>query len=224
MTQPLGVVTRRDQLAVTGPVFRDFTAKLMNMEFPVENDRPKTKLQFTEMNVHKSVAAYPHPTGELVMNRVSQNGGQPSDRSIWGRLLISSDEQGYPDILELIGHTLHMVSSENTIEADAKRGTEAGSFITWKIVAVDGVDNRQIEETVESTPPPSEANGTGEANEETLMSLIHGKTIGEFTVAALNLSLPAALRARLLDQNDLIPSWLQRGQVTTDGNIYTLAN
>jgi len=220
MTQP-HVVTRRDQLAVSGPVFREFTGKLVNMEFPVENQRAKSKLQFIEMNVIQSVAAYPHPTGEIVMNRTSANGGQPSDRSPWGRLLVSADEQGYPDILELLQKTLHMVSHEQKIEANPERQQEAGSFITWEIVSVDGVDHR----TPDAPPVSEETAGgnvtSGTVSEDDLLALIHGKTTGEFTAAAISMDLPGPLRARLLDSNDLIPGWINSGKVTTDGNIFT---
>ena len=220
MTQP-HVVTRRDQLAVSGPVFMEFSCKLVNMEFPVENQRAKSKLQFIEMNVIQSVAAYPHPTGEIVMNRTSANGGQPSDRSPWGRLLVSADEQGYPDILELLQKTLHMVSHEQKIEANPERQQEAGSFITWEIVSVDGVDHR----TPDAPPVSEETAGgnvtSGTISEDDLLALIHGKTTGEFTAAAISMDLPGPLRARLLDSNDLIPGWINSGKVTTDGNIFT---
>lgn len=222
MTQQHEVVTRRDQLAVSGPVFREFVGKLVNMEFPIENARAKAKLQFTEMQVIHTIAPYPHPTGELVMNRTSQNGGQPSDRSPWGRLLVSSDEQGYPDIIELLTHILHMLSHEQTIDADPARGREAGSFITWEIVAVDGADNR--------TPAPASAtagsaaestNSIAVSTEDDLLVLIHGKTIGEFTTQALGLNLPGPLRASLLDTDGLVPGWINQGKITTDGNIFT---
>lgn len=226
MTQPHEVVTRRDQLAVTGPVFREFKGKLANMEFPIENNRAKTKLQFTEMDVIKSVAAYTHPAGEIVMNRTSSKGGQPSDRSPWGILLISSDEQGYPDILELMNKTLHMVSSERIIEANAERNQEAGSFLVWTIASVDGVDNRPSPEaagdsdTSEAAQPPS-PEPAGEATEDTLLALIDGKTIGEFTTAAIGMAMPGPLRARVLDANGLVPDWINGGKVTTDGNVFT---
>jgi hypothetical protein len=226
MTQPHEVVTRRDQLAISGPVFREFIGKLASMEFPIENNRPKTKLQFTEMQVIKTVAAYPHPTGEIVMNRTNPKGGQPSDRSPWGRLLISCDEQGYPDILELLNHDLHMVASENTIDADPERGREAGSFISWTIVAVDGTDNRAPAEPetpadTAVTPDPKAPNGA--VTEDTLLALIDGKTIGEFTAAAIGLEgMPGPLRARLLDANDLVPGWLMAGKVTSNGDTFTL--
>ena len=233
MTQPHEVVTRRDQLALSGPVFREFTGKLANMEFPVENNRAKTKLQFTEMNVIRAIATYTHPAGEIVMNRTSPRGGQPSDRSPWGRLLISSDEQGYPDIVELLGHTLHMNSREQKIEADAERGREEGSFLVWEVLSVDGVDSRLPPDapastipstdgavpSPNSTPAPDVA-GAGET-EETLLTLIHGKTIGEFTNAAIGLNMPSQLRASLLDANGLVPGWINQGKVVTDGNIYT---
>lgn len=223
MTQPHEVVTRRDQLAITGPVFREFTGKLANMEFPIENNRAKTKLQFTELKVIRSVAPYVHPAGELVMNRTSSRGGQPSDRSPWGKLLISSDEQGYPDILELLNHTLHMSSHEQTIDADPANNREAGSFLIWEIESVDGVDSRLPPEDTAApfdAQPPS-PDGTSVATEDDLLSLIHGKTVGEFTAAAIGLAIPAPLRARLLDANGLIPGWITQGKITTDGNIFT---
>lgn len=225
MTQPNDVVTRRDQLAVSGPVFREFKAKLANMEFPIENNRAKAKLQFTEMNVIEAVAPYPHPAGEITLNRTGANGGRPSDRSPWGRLLVSSDEQGYPDLLELIGHTLHIQAIEQKIEADPERGREAGSFLNWIILSVDGVDKRPQPEDASNPAPAADPKASGTSNgavsEEDLLTLLDGKTIGEFTVAAVQLPLPAQLRARLLDANDLIPGWLATGKVTTDGNTYT---
>ena len=229
MVQPQEVVTRRDQLAVSGPVFREFTGKLANMEFPIESGRAKAKLQFTEMNVIVAVAPYPHPVGELSFNRTGANGKQPSDRSPWGRLLVSSDEQGYPDLMELMNHTLHMKATQVDVPANTERGTEAMSFLNWEILSVDGKDARPQPGDV-SDPAPSvpeevspKASGTsnGAVGEEDLLTLLDGKTIGEFTVAAIELPLPAALRARLLDANDLIPGWLASGKVTTDGNIYT---
>jgi hypothetical protein len=221
MTQPHEVVTRRDGLAISGPVFREFTGKLANMEFPIENNRAKTRLQFTEMNVIRSVAAYTHPAGELVMNRTSGKGGQPSDRSPWGRLLISCDEQGYPDIMELLNKTLHMNSFDQIIEANAERNQEAGSFLIWTILSVDGVDSRPTPE--EAAPPSDEAAppAAGDKTEDDLLALIHGKTVGEFTSAAISLPMAGALRAKLLDANGLIPDWLTAGKVTTDGNIFT---
>ena len=228
MTSPHEVVTRRDQLAISGPVFREFTGRLVNMEFPIENNRAKAKIQFTEMNVIEAVAHYPHPTGEIVMNRSGRNGGRPSDRSPWGRLLISADEQGYPDLLELMTHTLHMKASEEIIEADPENNRAAGSFLVWDILAVDGVDNRKpaaVGEDHGAVPedPDPKASGTsnGAVTEEDLLNLIDGKTIGEFTAKVLPMTIPAPLRARMLDANDLIPSWLAEGKVTTDGNIYT---
>lgn len=226
MTQPNAVVTRRDQLAVSGPVFREFTAKLANMEFPIENQRAKAKLQFTEMKVFETVAPYPHPTGEITLNRTGNNGARPSDRSPWGRLLISADEQGFPDLLELMGHVLHIKAHEQKIEANPERGQEAGSFLTWEILAVDGTDRRPQPEDA-SNPAPAEpdpkASGAtnGPVSEDDLLTLIDGKTIGEFTSSAIQLPMPAQLRARLLDANDLIPGWITSGKVTTDGNTYT---
>jgi len=227
MTSQHEVVTRRDQLAISGPVFREFTGKLANMEFPIENNRAKAKIQFTEMNVIQAVAHYPHPTGEIVMNRSGRNGARPSDRSPWGRLLISADDQGYPDFLELMTHTLHMKASEEIIDADPENNRTAGSFLVWDILAVDGVDNR-VASAPDGTAPPAEdadpkASGTsdGAVTEEDLLNLIDGKTIGEFTAQVLPITIPAPLRARMLDANDLIPSWLAEGKVTTDGNIYT---
>ena len=149
-------VTTREGLAVSGPVFREFKGKLANIEFTVENGRPKGCLQFTEMDVIRSVAAYPHPTGEIKMNRTGQNGAKPSDRSPWGRLIIDSDEQGYPDLMSLIDQTLHMNAIENKIEANADRGTEAGSFISWEILSVNGEDNRPKDGDV----PAADASGT----------------------------------------------------------------
>ena len=61
MTQQHEVVTRRDQLAISGPVFREFIGKLANMEFPIENNRAKSKIQFTEMNVIDAVAGNGDP-------------------------------------------------------------------------------------------------------------------------------------------------------------------
>ncbi len=229
MTQPSEVVTRRDQLAVSGPVFREFTGKLANMEFPVENGRGRAKLQFTEFKVIHTIAPYPHPAGELTFNRTGLNGARPSDRSPWGRLLISSDEQGFPDVLELIGHTLHMIAHEQQIQANPEQGREAGSFLTWEILTIDGEDRRPQPEDAsdpapaESTPKASSTSGEpGEiTSEEDLLSLIDGKTIGEFTATVVRLVMPAKLRVRLLDANDLIPDWIATGKVTTDGNIYT---
>ena len=231
MTQQHEVVTRRDQLSISGPVFREFTAKLNNMQFPIENNRAKTHLEFTEMNVIHAVAAYPHPTGEIIMNRTGQNGKPPSDRSPWGRLLISADEQGYPDMLELINHTLHMVATEEKIDAtvdDAGQETRAaGSFLVWDILDVDGVDNRKPPEVVEpaaaagSVSDPKASGASNEAvTEDDLLDLLDGKTIGEFTATALLMTIPVPLRNRMLDANDLIPGWLSAGKVTTDGNTY----
>ena len=53
-----------------------------------------------------------------------------------------------------------------------------------------------------------------------MLALIDGKTIGEFTVAAMDLNIPAPLRNRLLDATDLIPSWLEAGKITTDGDTH----
>ncbi len=54
-----------------------------------------------------------------------------------------------------------------------------------------------------------------------MLNLIDGKTIGEFTSAAIALNMPAPLRKSLLDSNDLVPGWVASGVVTTDGNTYT---
>lgn len=224
MTQPHEVVTRRDQLATSGPVFREFTGKLANMEFPIENNRAKTKLQFTELKVIRTVAPYTHPAGEIVMNRTSSRGGQPSDRSPWGRLLISADEQGYPDILELLNHTLHMSSREQVIAADESAGREAGSFLTWEILSVDGIDNRLQPDAESNAAPSTEEvppSANGVTTEDTLLNLINGKTVGEFTNVAIGLPMSSQLRARLLDANGLIPDWITQGKLTTDGNIFT---
>ena len=144
MTNQHEVVTRVDQLTFSGVVFTEFKGKLVDMEFPIENGTPKTKLQFVEMNVIKTKAPYLHPAAEIVMNRASKRNGEfiTSDRGPWGCLIVSSDAQGYLDITELKGHTLHMVATQNKIEANAERGTEAGSFTTWEILSVDGVDKR----------------------------------------------------------------------------------
>ena len=227
MTQPHEVVTRRDQLAISGPVFREFRGTLANMEFPIENGRAKAKLQFTDMDVIEAVAHYPHPTGEIVLNRTGQNGSRPSDRSPWGRLLISSDQQGYPDFLELLTHTIHMKAFEEKIEATPEQNRQAGSFLVWEILDVDGDDNRALPEDslsaneVETPDPKANGASTGATTEESLLNLIDGKTIGEFTAMVVPMQMPAQLRARLLDANDLIPGWLAAGKVTTDGNIYT---
>ncbi len=141
MTNQHEIVTRVDQLTFSGVVFTEFKGKLVDMEFPVENGTPKTKLQFVEMNVIKTKAPYLHPAAEIVMNRANRK-GETSDRGTWGKLIVSSDAQGYLDITELKGHTLHMVATENKIEARPERGTEAGSFTTWEILSVDGVDKR----------------------------------------------------------------------------------
>ena len=146
MTSPNQVVTKREDLTITGVVFREFTGKLVHMEFPMESGRAKSKLQFTEVDIIKTLAPYPHPACEIVMNRTGAKGEKPSDRSVWGRLLISCDEQGYPDIMELEGKVLHMIAAENTIEANAERGTDAGTFISWGILSVDGVDSRSTPE------------------------------------------------------------------------------
>lgn len=227
MTQPNEVVTRKDQLTFSGVVFREFIAKLSGMEFPVENGQPKTHIQFVDMKIIRTIAPYPHPAAEIVMNRANK-AGKTSDLSPWGRLIISSDDQGYPDIVELIGKELHMNASEKIIEADPERGREAGSFIVWEILSVDGVDNRihnedgpPAEAIADESVPNPKAPG-GEVNEADLLTLIDGKTIGEFTAAALALPLPAHLRAGLLDANDLIPKWISSGKVTTDGNTYTV--
>ncbi len=154
MTSPNQVVTKREDLTISGVVFREFTGKLVHMDFPIENGRAKSKLQFTEVNIIKTLAPYLHPACEIVMNRTGAKGEKPSDRSVWGRLIIASDEQGYPDIMELIDKTLHMEAAENTIEANAERGVEAGSFITWNILSVDGKDSRS---TPEDGVPDSQA-------------------------------------------------------------------
>lgn len=226
MTSQHEVVTRRDQLAVSGPVFREFTGKLADMEFPIENNRAKSKLQFTEMHVIEAVAHYPHPTGEIIMNRTGRNGGRPSDRSPWGRLLISADNQGYPDMLELLSRTLHMKASEEIIEADPENNRAAGSFLVWDILAVDGADNRQAPgDSAPPVVPPADPKASsasdGAVTEEDLISIIDGKTIGEFVATVLPMTIPAPLRARMLNTHDLIPAWLAEGKVTTDGNIYT---
>lgn len=226
MTSQHNVVTRRDQLAISGPVFREFKGKLANMEFPIENNRPKAKIQFVDMEMIQAVAHYPHPTAEIVMNRTGQNGKPPSDRSPWGRLLISSDEQGYPDFLELMNHTLHMKASEEIIEADPENNRAAGSFLVWDILSVDGVDNRSdIPEDGASVASDNDPKASGTSNgvvtEEDLLDILDGKTIGEFTATVLPMTIPAQLRGRMLDANDLIPSWLAAGKATTDGNLYT---
>ncbi len=141
MTQQHEVVTRVDQLTFSGNVFTEFKGKLVDMEFPVENNQPKTKLQFVEMDIIKTKAPYPHPAAEIVMNRANRK-GEVSDRGAWGKLIISSDAQGYPDVTELKGHTLHMVAKDNIIEADESRGQTAGNFTTWEILSVDGEDKR----------------------------------------------------------------------------------
>ena len=230
MTQPHTPVTRADQLSFSGPPFREFTGKLVDIEFPIERQRPKSKLQFTEMKVLRTIAPYPHPAGELSFNRTGRNGEAPSDRSPWGRLILSSQAQGHPDILDLVGHTLHITSSEQKIDADPETGREAGSFLYWDIVAVDGHDARPkpVDASNPVSVPDPKTRGTsspsnGIVTEDELLTLLDGKTLGEFVVAAvnLNLTLPAKLRARLLDSNDLIPGWIQAGKVTTDGNTYT---
>lgn len=141
MTQPHDIITRADQVTYYGAVFTEFYGKLADMEFPVENGRPKTRLQFVEMEIKKTKAPYPHPAAEIVMNRAN-NKGQVSDRGPWGMLLISSRDQGYEDITELVGKTLHMIASEKKIDADESRGTSEGSFTVWEILSVDGTDNR----------------------------------------------------------------------------------
>ena len=230
MTQPHTPVTRADQLAFTGPPFREFEGRLANMEFPIERQRPKAKLQFVDMKVLRALAPYPHPAGELSFNRTGRNGEPPSDRSAWGRLLMSSLEQGYPDILELIDHTLHLNSQEQRIEADPEAGREAGSFLIWTITAVDGQDNRpkpaDASNPTPATPPKAEGatvRRNGPVTEQDLLNLIDGKTLGEFTVEAVELGtrLSPRLRARLLDASDLIPSWIAGGKVTSDGDRYT---
>jgi hypothetical protein len=222
MTQPHEVVTRIDQVTFSGTVLREFTAKLVDMEFTVEGGQPKSKLQFAEVQVHDCIAPYPHPAAELVMNRANRK-GEVSDLGPWGALIVSSNIQGYPDLMELKGKTLRLLAHHHKIEADEKRGQSEGSFLTWEILSVDGVDSRPtIEDSIAATPASDgdpKANGT--ITEDQLMDLIHGKTIGEFTSAAINLSLPPSLRSRLLDKDDLIPSWLDAGKVTTDGNTYT---
>ncbi len=65
---------------------------------------------------------------------------------------------------------------------------------------------------------PAEA---GPVTEATLLELIDGKTVGEFTIAAVALNLGTKLRNRLLDSNDLIPAWMAEGKVTSDGNTYS---
>lgn len=151
-TQPTEVVTRRDQLTISGPVLREFTGKFHNIEFTVEQGRAKSKLQFTEVEVHSTLAEYPHPTAELLMNRTGPNNKPPSDRSPWGRLLISCDEQGYEDIMELVGRTLRLRAHENLIEENKERNQEAGSFLSWSVIEVDGVNNRQAEDAADSDP------------------------------------------------------------------------
>jgi hypothetical protein len=128
--------------------------------------------------------------------------------------------------MELMGHTLHLKAAQQDVPANPERGTEAISFLTWTILSVDGVDKRPTPEDA-SDPAPAEVSpkasgaSNGAVSEDDLLTLLDGKTIGEFTVAAINLPLPATLRARLLDANDLIPSWIAAGKVTTDGNTYT---
>lgn len=61
----------------------------------------------------------------------------------------------------------------------------------------------------------------GAVTEEDLLQLIDGKTMGEFTSAAINLALPSDLKTRLLNANDLVPGWIDDGKVTTDGDTYT---
>ncbi len=154
MTQPAKPVTRRDEVVSSGPVFRDFHGKLANMTFPIESGKAKTHLMFTEMDVHKTNGQpYPHPAGEIVMNRQSGKGGAPSDRSPWGKFIIASDLQGFPDCIELIDKNLHMVATEQTIPADPDKGTDAGMFLTWDITEVDGNDNRPAPEAAEDAVP-----------------------------------------------------------------------
>ena len=161
MTAPNDIITRADQVAFSGPVFRDFTAKLANIDFPVITQKPKAVLQFTEMVTHKAIASYPHPVGEIVMNRTSGKGGAPSDRGPWGYILISANAQGYPDIVELVGHTVRIRAKENPIAADVERGTEAGSFLTWDIIEVDGEDHREPDD--DTTPTAVSATTQPEA-------------------------------------------------------------
>lgn len=224
MTQPHEVVTRIDQVTFSGTVFREFKGKLVNMEFPVENNQPKSKLQFAEMEIIYTLQPYPHPAAEIVMNRLNRK-GEVSDRGPWGNLIVNSNAQGYPDVMELIGHTLHMLAHDQKIEADASRGQSEGSFTLWDILSVDGVDRRPTPDVPAATPatptPEVDPKANGTVTEDQLLDLIHGKTIGEFTAAALDLQLPAALRAKLLDSNDLIPGWITEGRVAHDGNIYT---
>lgn len=141
MTQPHDVITRADQISYSGVVFTEFKGKLEDMEFPVENGQPKTKLQFVEMDVIHTKAPYPHPAAEISMNRANKQ-GKVSDRGPWGMLLISSRDQGYEDITELVKKTLHMRASEKKIDADESRGTSEGSFTVWEILSVDGKDSR----------------------------------------------------------------------------------
>lgn len=152
MTQQHAPITRRDQLTISGVVFREFKAKLEGMDFPVENGQPKSKLQFVGVEIIRTLQAYPHPALEITMNRANQK-GEVSDRSPWGRLIISSDEQGYPDITELMGKTLHMNGTEQIIPADPAKGRDAGMFVTWEILSVDGVDKRTPPEEVAEPAP-----------------------------------------------------------------------
>ncbi len=153
MTQPSDVVTRRDQLTYSGVVFREFVGKLENMEFPVENGQAKTKWHFVDLKMIDTIQAYPHPACEIIMNRANKATGAVSDRGPWGMAIISSDEQGYPDITDLIGHTLHMKATERTIPADPAKKQEESMFLTWEVLSVDGEDNRPApEEVVEATP------------------------------------------------------------------------
>ena len=82
---------------------------------------------------------------------------------------------------------------------------------------------------IEASPPKAKrasrkADSSKAVTEDDLLKLIDGKTIGEFTVASINLVLPADLRNRLLDANDLVPGWLAQGLITSDGDKYSLVD
>ena len=142
MTQPNEFITRVDQLTFTGVVFREFKAKLADLEPFQDKNQAKVRLQFVDMEVIKSLQDYPHPAAELVMNRVNAK-GEVSDRGPWGAFILASSLQGYPDCMELKGKTLHMLAKENHIDADESRNQTAGMFLTWEILSVDGKDGRE---------------------------------------------------------------------------------
>ena len=207
-------VTKAKDLMPSGTPLRKFKGKLDDIvpEADSATGRTVMHVNFTDVEAIECIpgAVYPYPTAQINIGyRVDPGSGRPSERSIWGRLLISAEELGFEDIMLLKGKVVMMVGTTESFGKNRQTGEEMEGLV-WRVAEAEG-----------GAGQGQPAAQSAEDKAKHLAMLADGKTAGEFAAAALQDPIGKEHQAQIFDRT-LLPTLVQLGLLELKENKYHL--